>query len=93
MIYIEGDVNIIESLLSRYMVTTGMDAQMKVWDIRQYKPLHGFYTHRPASSLDISQRGLVALGYGTRCEVRKMTASFEMPNVLLFYIDLARCFH
>ena len=54
------------------MVTTGMDAQMKVWDIRQYKPLHGFYTHRPASSLAISQRGLVALGYGTKCEVRKM---------------------
>lgn len=71
MIDIEGNIYFIVYLsLSRYMVTTGMDAQMKVWDIRQYKPLHGFYTHRPASSLAISQRGLVALGYATRCEVR-----------------------
>ena len=24
----------------RYMVTTGMDSQMKVWDIRTYRPVH-----------------------------------------------------
>ena len=47
-----------------------MDSQMKVWDIRKYQPLHAYHTHRPAADLDISQRGLVAIGYGKHCEVR-----------------------
>ena len=62
--------NIICCLLFRYMITTGMDSQMKVWDIRKYQPLHAYHTHRPAADLDISQRGLVAIGYGKHCEVR-----------------------
>ena len=51
------------------MVTTGMDAQMRVWDCRQFRPLHSFYSRKPAASLSISQRGLLAFGYGKVCEV------------------------
>ena len=43
---------------SRYMVTTGFDAKIMVWDVRQYKPVNCFPTLSPPSSLDISQRGL-----------------------------------
>ena len=28
--------------LSRYMVTTGFDAKIRVWDVRQYKPVNCF---------------------------------------------------
>ena len=51
------------------MVTAGMDTQIKVWDCRQFHPLHSFFSKRPAASLSISQRGLVGLGYGDVCEV------------------------
>jgi len=48
-----------------YMVTTGMDAQMKVWDIRMYKPVHAYYTNRPATSVEVSQRGIIGVGFGS----------------------------
>lgn len=53
----------------RYMVTAGMDAQLKVWDCRQFKPLHSFFSRRPPVTLGLSQRGLLGLGYGRVCEV------------------------
>ena len=66
-------------------MTTGMDAQMRVWDCRQFRPLHSFYSRKPAASLSISQRGLLALGYGKVCEVWiKMadnTGSTELPTI------------
>ena len=46
----------------RYMVTTGMDSKMNVWDLRTYKLFSSYYTPTPASSLDISQKGLVSVG-------------------------------
>ena len=61
--------------LIRYIVTAGMDAQLKVWDCRQYLPMHSFHSRQPAASLSISQCGLVALGYGRVCEVWRDTLS------------------
>ena len=52
-----------------YMVTTGLDSQMKVWDIRTFKEVHSYYTSRPGSSLDISDRGLLSVGYGTYVQI------------------------
>jgi len=51
------------------MVTAGLDGNMKVWDVRTYKLLQEYYTHTPASSLSISQRGLLAVGYGPHVDV------------------------
>jgi U3 small nucleolar RNA-associated protein 7 len=48
----------------RYMATCGMDAQLRVWDVRTYKPLHAYYTSKPAASMNISQRGLLSLVAG-----------------------------
>ena len=55
------------------IVTTGFDAKIRVWDVRQYKPVNYFPTLSPPSSLDISQRGLVAFGYSNHCEVSMMS--------------------
>lgn len=55
----------------RYMATAGFDGQLSVWDNRTYAALHSFYTHRPAASVDWSQRGLLAVGHGPHVTVWK----------------------
>lgn len=42
---------------------------MKVWDIRTFKPLHAYFANSPATSLDISQRGILAVGQGRRLQL------------------------
>jgi U3 small nucleolar RNA-associated protein 7 len=54
----------------RYMATSALDTQLKIWDIRTYKQLQAYRTVRPASSLAISQRGLLAAGCGPHVQVR-----------------------
>jgi U3 small nucleolar RNA-associated protein 7 len=53
------------------MATAGLDGQLKVWDIRTYKPVHEYYTPTPAQSLSISQQGLLAVAHGPRVSVWK----------------------
>ena len=43
--------------------------QVKVWDIRTLRPLHAYYSPSPADWCDISQRGMLAVGYGRRVQV------------------------
>ncbi len=43
--------------------------QVKVWDIRALKPMHAYFTRTPATTLDISQRGLLAIGCGRKVQV------------------------
>ena len=52
-----------------YLATAGMDSRLKIWDVRTYKTLHSLPSHRPAASLDISQRGLLVLGRGREVQV------------------------
>ena len=54
-----------------HMVTAGLDGQMKVWDIRTFKNVHNYFNRRPATTLDVSQRGLLAVGYGPTVEIWK----------------------
>ncbi len=54
----------------RHMATVGAEGQLKVWDMRMLRPLHSYLCHRPATTLDISQRGLLAVGFGRRIQVR-----------------------
>ena len=55
----------------RYMVTAGADARVKVWDIRKFgdEPVFNYFSPLPATSLDVSQRGLVAAGFGSHVAV------------------------
>ena len=57
----------------RYMCTSSLDCRMKVWDLRKYAVVHEFFTpgSTPATSLDISQRGLLGLVCGDTVQVWK----------------------
>jgi hypothetical protein len=48
---------------------TGLDRQVKVWDVRTFQPLHAYFANSPATALDISQRKLLAVGQGRRLQV------------------------
>ncbi|RKP26500.1 WD40-repeat-containing domain protein [Syncephalis pseudoplumigaleata] len=54
-----------------YMATAGLDGQLKIWDIRKFESVHDYYTPKPASTLDISQMGLLAVGYNNTITVWK----------------------
>ncbi|ESO02736.1 hypothetical protein HELRODRAFT_81152, partial [Helobdella robusta] len=45
-----------------YMATSGLDRQLRIWDLRMYKEVHGSYLKFGANRLDFSQRGLLAVG-------------------------------
>lgn len=53
----------------RHMVTAGRDGVVKVWDVRTYRSLHSYRTPRPASAVDISDRGLLAVAHGPAVQV------------------------
>lgn len=51
------------------MATAGSDARVNIWDLRMLKQVQSYTSHAPASCLDISQRGLLAVAYGRNVEV------------------------
>ena len=53
----------------RHLVSAGQDGQVKVWDLRTFKPLHAYFSATPASSLAVSQRGMLAVAYGPHVQV------------------------
>ncbi|PHH82826.1 hypothetical protein CDD82_4698 [Ophiocordyceps australis] len=53
----------------RYMVSTGQDQKMAVWDIRTFKEVNSYHTRQPASSVSISDTGLTAVGWGTHATI------------------------
>ena len=58
------------------MATSGMDGLLKIWDIRTYKPLHAHRLSRAAHSLNISQKGQLAVGFGPHVYVSKLDGNF-----------------
>jgi U3 small nucleolar RNA-associated protein 7 len=54
-----------------YMVTAGADAQVRVWDIRKYSIMHSYFAAQPPTSIDVSQRGLIAVSWGSRVQIWK----------------------
>lgn len=55
----------------KFMAVAGEDKSLKIWDIRNYKELHSYYTPTVANSLDISDTGLVAVGWGPHVQIWK----------------------
>ncbi|KAK5120292.1 hypothetical protein LTR85_006498 [Meristemomyces frigidus] len=55
----------------RYMVSTGQDMKMSVWDVRNFKPVHEYFLRQPGSSVAISDRNLTAVGWGTQTSIWK----------------------
>ncbi|XP_060787537.1 WD repeat-containing protein 46 [Neoarius graeffei] len=52
-----------------YMVTSGLDRRLNVYDIRAFKPLHKYYLPAGASCLSLSQRGLLSAATGDVVQV------------------------
>ncbi len=42
------------------MATSGTDGILKIWDLRTFKPMNEYYSVQGSTSLDFSQRGLLA---------------------------------
>jgi len=58
-------------LSGQYLATAGNDGSLKVWDLRSYQQPYGVYDcpGQRVSSLDFSQRGLLAVGQGPRVTI------------------------
>ncbi|XP_072537137.1 WD repeat-containing protein 46 [Salminus brasiliensis] len=52
-----------------YMVTSGLDRKLKVYDIRAFKPLRSFFLPAGASCLSLSQKGLLSAATGDIVQV------------------------
>jgi U3 small nucleolar RNA-associated protein 7 len=48
-----------------YMAAASIDGRVRVYDVRTYKPLYSYNVPGRVASLDISQRGVLAIGFGT----------------------------
>jgi len=55
----------------RYMVSTGQDMKMSVWDVRNFKEVNNYFLRQPGSSVAISDRNLTAVGWGTQTTIWK----------------------
>lgn len=56
----------------QYLVTTGNDCKMKVWDLRNnFNMLYEYYNPVQATCTTISQKGLLAVSHGSLVEVWK----------------------
>jgi U3 small nucleolar RNA-associated protein 7 len=58
-------------LSGNYMATVGLDSQLKIWDVRTFKLLQHYYMDTPASYIDISQKGILAVGHGPHVSLYK----------------------
>lgn len=54
-----------------YLITTGLDSQIKLWDLRNLQQMQQYFSKSIVISMDISQKGFLALGYGHRVEIWK----------------------
>jgi len=52
-----------------YVASAGADSQVKIFDLRTYKEVHSYFSAAPATCVDISQRGMLAVCYGGRTQV------------------------
>jgi U3 small nucleolar RNA-associated protein 7 len=66
----------------RYMVSTGQDRKFSIWDIRTFTEVHTHHLPQPGSTISISDRNLVAVGWGTQVSIYKPDIfTHSDPNV------------
>lgn len=51
------------------MVTSGLDSNVNVWDLRTYKKLYSYRTRNSSPCIDISDRGLLSVADGNEVSV------------------------
>ncbi|CAI5459803.1 unnamed protein product [Closterium sp. Yama58-4] len=69
----------------RYLVTAGMEGRVRVWDVRTLRELHSYVSPSPARTVALSQRDMLAVGFGSAVEVWKeaLTAKQLTPYLKL----------
>jgi len=67
-----------------FMVTTGIDCTVKIWDIRMLKNIRVYNTKFGAGVLDISHRDLLAIGHDYSVEIWKdyVNQQIEEPYMI-----------
>lgn len=55
----------------RYMSVVGADKTLKIWDIRTFKEIDSYLTPTQANTVDISDTGLISVGWGPHITVWK----------------------
>ncbi|KAG6580405.1 WD40-repeat-containing subunit of the 18S rRNA processing complex [Phytophthora cinnamomi] len=63
----------------KYLVTAGADRKVKIFDLRKYQELNSYYLTAAANTMSVSQRGLVAVGFGPNVHVLKSAFSSGSP--------------
>lgn len=66
-----------------YMVTSGMDKKLKVYDIRAFKPLQSYFLPAGASCLSLSQRGLLSAATGDIVQIYRDVLSTPVTKPYL----------
>ena len=66
--------------LGRHMATAGVDGDVKIWDVRNFKTVHTYFSHAPATNLRVSQQGLLAVGFGSRVQVTAVSRFLIRAN-------------
>lgn len=69
----------------KYLVTAGADRKVKVFDLRKYQELNEYYLTAAANTMSVSQRGLVALGFGPNVHVLKNPFTTASPTPYMTY--------
>ncbi|KAJ7567745.1 hypothetical protein O6H91_01G005000 [Diphasiastrum complanatum] len=62
------------------MVTAGTDGKVKVFDVRKLQPLHSYFSPTVARSVEISQKGLLAVASGSGIEIWKDALVTKQPK-------------
>uniref|UniRef100_K3WHJ3 BING4 C-terminal domain-containing protein n=1 Tax=Globisporangium ultimum (strain ATCC 200006 / CBS 805.95 / DAOM BR144) TaxID=431595 RepID=K3WHJ3_GLOUD len=70
----------------KYLVTAGADRKVKVFDLRKYQELNEYYLTAAANTMSVSQRGLVALGFGPNVHVLKNPFTTASPSPYMTYM-------
>ncbi|KAI7906406.1 WD40-repeat-containing domain protein [Cokeromyces recurvatus] len=70
-----------------YMATSGLDGQLKIWDIRNYGCLQEYYTPRTVASLDISDTGLLGVGFHTHVQIWKDAFTTKQQSPYMSYLE------
>lgn len=70
-----------------YMATAGADARMNIFDIRTFKEVHSYFTPTPASTLHISETGLLSVGWGPHVTVWKDALKTKQNSPYLTHLQ------
>ncbi|PUU81458.1 WD40-repeat-containing domain protein [Tuber borchii] len=70
-----------------YMATAGADSRMNIFDIRTFREVHSYYTPAPASTLHISDTGLLSVGWGPHVTIWKDALKTKQTSPYLSHLQ------